>query len=177
MLDQRVARVHRMGQHRPVQVFNLVMRDSIEERVLRTLQAKRSLFAGVFSGTSDEVLFAELGQRAFLETVRALLGEEVPAPESEPSVAPAPAADPRQALVQAGVQFLEALAAVLAASPKTNGQPVPPSAWVGKDAQTGQPVLQVPLPSPELMHRGAAALQALLRGVSGQVPSPSGEPK
>jgi superfamily II DNA or RNA helicase len=175
VLEQRIARVHRMGQHRPVQVFNLVMRDSIEERVLRTLQAKRSLFAGVFGGTSDEVLFAELGQRAFLDTVRALLGEEPPAAEAESAVAAAPAADPRQALVQAGVQFLEALAAVLAASPKTNGQPVPPSAWVGKDAQTGQPVLQVPLPSPEWMQRGAAALQALLRGVSGQAPSPPGE--
>jgi hypothetical protein len=176
VLEQRIARVHRMGQHRPVQVFNLVMRDSIEERVLRTLEAKRSLFAGVFSGTSDEVLFAELGQRAFLDTVRALLGEGPPEPAAEPAVAATPAADPRQALVQAGVQFLEALAAVLAAS-KANGQAAPPAAWLGQDAQTGQPVLQVPLPSPELMQRGAAALQALLRGVSGQVPSPSGEPK
>ena len=40
VLEQRIARVHRMGQHRPVQVFNLVMRDSIEERVLRTLDVK-----------------------------------------------------------------------------------------------------------------------------------------
>ena len=48
VLDQRIARVHRMGQHRPVQVFNLVMRDSIEERVLRTLEQKRSLFDGDF---------------------------------------------------------------------------------------------------------------------------------
>ena len=46
VLEQRIARVHRMGQHRPVQVFNLVTRDSIEERVLRTLELKRSLFDG-----------------------------------------------------------------------------------------------------------------------------------
>src|ERR1019366_1031574 len=44
VLDQRIARVHRMGQHRPVQVFNLVTRDSIEERVLRTLERKRTVF-------------------------------------------------------------------------------------------------------------------------------------
>jgi superfamily II DNA or RNA helicase len=174
VLEQRIARVHRMGQHRPVQVFNLVMRDSIEERVLRTLQAKRALFEGLFGGTSDEVLFADLGQRAFLDSVRALLGEEPAPPEAESAVA-LPASDPRQALVQAGVQFLEALAAVLA-QPKANGH-APPSAWMGKDAQTGQPVLQVPLPSPELMQRGAAALQALLRGVGGQTPSPPGEPE
>src|ERR1700676_4009895 len=51
VLDQRIARVHRMGQHRPVQVFNLVTRDSIEERVLKTLELKKSLFDGVFEGT------------------------------------------------------------------------------------------------------------------------------
>ena len=55
VLEQRIARVHRMGQHRPVQVFNLVMRDSIEERVLRTLAVKRSLFTEIFTGTNDEV--------------------------------------------------------------------------------------------------------------------------
>src|SRR5213076_1807470 len=54
VLDQRIARVHRMGQHRPVQVINLVTRGSIEERVLRTLTQKRTLFEGVFAGGSDE---------------------------------------------------------------------------------------------------------------------------
>jgi phosphoadenosine phosphosulfate reductase len=73
VLEQRIARVHRLGQHRPVQVINLVTRDSIEERVLRTIALKKSLFDGVFSGTTDEVSFASLGQRAFLDTVRDLL--------------------------------------------------------------------------------------------------------
>src|SRR5262249_51221653 len=54
VLEQRIARVHRMGQHRPVQVFNLVTRGSIEERVLKTLSLKKSLFDGVFTGASDE---------------------------------------------------------------------------------------------------------------------------
>ena len=44
VLEQRIAQVHRMGQQRPVQVFNLVTRDSIEERVLRSLAQKQSLF-------------------------------------------------------------------------------------------------------------------------------------
>src|SRR5256714_6722693 len=57
VLEQRIARVHRMGQHRPVQVFNLVTRDSIEERVLKTVAMKRTLFEGVFAGTADEVGF------------------------------------------------------------------------------------------------------------------------
>ena len=80
VLEQRIARVHRMGQHRPVQVFNLVMRDSIEERVLRVLEQKRALFDGLFDGDTDEMSFEALGQQAFLEAVRDLLdGEKRPA--------------------------------------------------------------------------------------------------
>src|SRR2546422_5120260 len=75
VLEQRIARVHRMGQHRPVQAFNLVVRDSIEERVLRTLEQKRSLFTAVFARTSEEVIFDAMGQQTFLETVRDLFGE------------------------------------------------------------------------------------------------------
>src|SRR5205085_1705189 len=107
VLEQRIARVHRLGQHRPVQVINLVTRDSIEERVLKTMALKRSLFEGVFSGTSDEVSFASLGQRAFLDTVRDLLGAPPPRPVPLPVPPPVPqpaGPDAMQTLIQAGVQ-------------------------------------------------------------------------
>jgi hypothetical protein len=39
---------------------------------------------------------------------------------------------------------------------------------VGTDARTGQPVLQVPLPSAEMLQRGAQALQAILQGLAGK---------
>jgi hypothetical protein len=148
-------------------VFNLVMRDSIEERVLRTLAVKRSLFAEVFTGTSEEVSFAALGQQAFLETVRELVGEAKPA-EASPAPTPSePASDPRQAVVQAAVQLLEALAALAGgASPpsaETNGNGASfLSSFLATDAQ-GRPVLQVPVPSPEMMQRGAAALRTILQ--------------
>ena len=148
VLEQRIARVHRLGQHRPVQVINLVTRDSIEERVLKTIAMKRSLFEGVFSGTSDEVSFASLGQRAFLDTVRDLLGQ---APRPAPLPAPAPAIpkpagpDPMQVLIQAGVQFLEALAAVLASR---NGSPPPVS--------------------PEVLLRGTRALETIAQRFKGE---------
>ncbi len=155
VLDQRIARVHRLGQHRPVQVFNLVTRDTIEEKVLRTLTMKRSLFESLFQGTSDEVLFENLGQQTFLETVRQLFGEEVPQTPEPPSVTvptPTPVGtEARQALIQAGVAFLEALAAVMKTPPgETNGQSM----------------LQIPLPSPEVMRRGATALQTILQGLN-----------
>lgn len=164
VLEQRIARVHRMGQHRPVQVFHLVTRGSIEERVLKTIELKRSLFDGVFAGTADEVSFAALGRKGFLETVRELVGEE--AKPAAPPVPPAPpTADPRQALMQTGVQLLEALAGVLAKPASgANGQ-AGLGALVTTDARTGQPVLQLPLPPPDMLQRGAAALQAILQGL------------
>ncbi len=78
VLEQRIARVYRMGQSRPVRVINFVTRNTIEERVLRAIDSKMALFAGVFDGESDEVNFAALGQPTFLGGVRELIGEERP---------------------------------------------------------------------------------------------------
>jgi SNF2 family DNA or RNA helicase len=43
-LEQRIARVHRLGQANPVQVIYLLTEKTIEERVWKTLQLKKSLF-------------------------------------------------------------------------------------------------------------------------------------
>ncbi|MBY0523938.1 MAG: DEAD/DEAH box helicase [Gemmataceae bacterium] len=148
VLEQRIARVHRMGQHRPVQVFNLVTRGTIEERVLKTLELKKSLFDGVFAGDSSEVSFAALGRQAFLDTVREMVAEDVSQAPAPPPAAPSQKSvvDPRTALVQAGVQFLEALAAVVA----------------GNGARFAVP--------PDVAQRGAAALQMIAQGLT-EVPS------
>jgi SNF2 family DNA or RNA helicase len=107
VLEQRIARVHRMGQNRPVRVVNLVTRGTIEERVLRTLQAKQNLFAGVFAGDEDEIAFAAVTQPRFLDAVRELLGEKVPEPTPLP--ASTPASPPTDGHWQAAAQILEAL--------------------------------------------------------------------
>jgi hypothetical protein len=135
-----------MGQHRPVQVFNLVMRDSIEERVQKTMEQKRSLFEQVFSGGDDEIALGSLGHQAFLDVVRNLVGEEAANPEP-PAAAPAvpTAEDARLKLAQAGVQLLEALAAVMAES----GQ--------GKNGRPSMP--------PDVLERGATALATILRSL------------
>jgi hypothetical protein len=157
-----------MGQQRPVRVIHFVTRATIEERVLRTLDMKRSLFESVFKDERDEIDFEALNQRPFLETVREIVGEE-----GNPAVAEA-AADPRQAVVQAGVQLLEAIAS-LYTRPSGNGQAAADgtaalASFIGTDARTGQPVLQVPLPAPEVLQRGAQALQAILTGLAGKKP-------
>jgi SNF2 family DNA or RNA helicase len=43
ILEQRISRVHRMGQRRPVQAFLLVTEETLEEKLLGTLSAKHEL--------------------------------------------------------------------------------------------------------------------------------------
>jgi hypothetical protein len=76
VLEQRIARVHRMGQSRPVRVINFVTRGTIEEKVLRTLEAKQGLFAGLFAGDADEIPFEAISTGGFLDTMRELVGVE-----------------------------------------------------------------------------------------------------
>jgi superfamily II DNA/RNA helicase len=83
VLEQRIARVHRMGQSRPVRVVNLVTRGTIEERVLRTLEAKQGLFTGIFEGDEDEIPFEAARSSGFLDTMRGLIGEEPRGQKSE----------------------------------------------------------------------------------------------
>jgi superfamily II DNA or RNA helicase len=119
VLDQRIARVHRMGQSRPVRVINFVTRSTIEERVLKTIESKRTLFAGVFDGESDEVNFAALNRPSFLDGVRELIEEQSSVGSQQSAVAvqhpPTPVGgavlpDARQAMLLSGVHLLEALA-------------------------------------------------------------------
>ncbi|CAK0781701.1 Helicase [Gammaproteobacteria bacterium] len=47
ILDQRIARIHRLGQKRTVQIVNLISAPSYEEQVLALIQGKRHLFDNV----------------------------------------------------------------------------------------------------------------------------------
>ena len=69
-LEQRIGRVHRLGQAHPVHVVHLLTKDSIEERVWETLKLKKSLFAGVFDSPTGEVSFAALGRKSILQAVK-----------------------------------------------------------------------------------------------------------
>ncbi|MEM9865940.1 MAG: DEAD/DEAH box helicase, partial [Myxococcota bacterium] len=61
VFEQRVARIHRMGQPEHVTVHTLVAPTTIEARLSASIATKRKLFAGVFDGDSDEVHFDESG--------------------------------------------------------------------------------------------------------------------
>ena len=69
-LEQRIARVHRFGQSKPVQVIHLLTENSIEERVWQTLTLKKALFKGLFDETKDEISFEKLGRKSMLHVIK-----------------------------------------------------------------------------------------------------------
>jgi hypothetical protein len=70
VLEQRIGRVHRMGQNRTVRVVNFVSRASIEERILDLLRFKKSLFAGALDEDgADVVMVGEAGMGKFMQSV------------------------------------------------------------------------------------------------------------
>jgi superfamily II DNA/RNA helicase len=81
VLEQRIARAHRMGQQQPVQVFLLVTEQTIEERLLGTLSAKHELALAALDTESD-VSEVELrsGITELKQRLQRLLGEQPAAP-------------------------------------------------------------------------------------------------
>ncbi len=81
VLEQRIARAHRMGQKRPVQVYLLVTEGTIEERLLGTLSAKHDLAIAALDVNSD-VSEVELrsGMDELKRRLEQLLGQKPVAP-------------------------------------------------------------------------------------------------
>ncbi len=70
ILEQRIGRVHRLGQKRPVRVVHFIAEGGIEQGILSILSFKRSVFAGVLDGGEDEVSLGQGGSlNRFMETV------------------------------------------------------------------------------------------------------------
>jgi hypothetical protein len=70
-LEQRIARAHRIGQQRTVQVINFVAQGSIEHGMLSVLQFKKNLFEGILDGGEDNVTFEGSRLQSFMQTVEA----------------------------------------------------------------------------------------------------------
>jgi superfamily II DNA or RNA helicase len=85
VLEQRIGRVHRLGQRRMVRVVNFVTKASIEERILDLLKFKKSLFVGALDeGGQSVVMIGESQMKKFMETVDAVTDDlERPDPLAE----------------------------------------------------------------------------------------------
>ncbi|HEX3882263.1 MAG TPA: DEAD/DEAH box helicase [Stellaceae bacterium] len=74
ILEQRIARIHRMGQKRPVRVINFVAKGTIEEGMLSVLAFKRSLSAGILDGGSGEISLGGSRLNRFMKDVEKVTG-------------------------------------------------------------------------------------------------------
>jgi superfamily II DNA or RNA helicase len=169
VLEQRIGRVHRLGQRRPVQVINFVAKGTIEEGMLSVLKFKKSLFAGVLDGGEKDIMFGGTRLTKFMETVEQTT-QAIPTTQpgdTEAASAPlkkagqsgqsnAEPADPWSGLVQTGLAFLQNLSTVAAHS---NGQTNP---LVARDEKTGESYLKLPMPDPATLQQLMTALSALL---------------
>ena len=85
VLEQRIGRIHRLGQRRPIDVYELVSASGIESRIAGLVAGKRALFTGLFDGDRDEVRFERAG--SFLSRLETVL-------EPAPLPTPARSGDP-----------------------------------------------------------------------------------
>ncbi len=85
-LEQRIARAWRKHQTRAVTVVNLVSENTIEHRMLGTLEAKKSLADGVLDGRGDlgKIRFRG-GAQAFMERLEQILAAPVKPGEAAPT--------------------------------------------------------------------------------------------
>ena len=166
VLEQRIGRVHRMGQSRGVPVINFIGQGAIEEGMLSVLAFKKSLFAGVLDGGEVDIFMQGTRLSKFMESVEKVT-EVMPkdeergaidatAPSSTP--VPTPAADPWAAILEAGVALLQGLAT----SRDASGTVAPPLG-IERDPVTGQASIRLPLPDPSVLQRLAKAFEPWLK--------------
>jgi superfamily II DNA/RNA helicase len=179
VLEQRIGRVHRLGQRRPVRVVNFVAKGTIEEGMLAVLRFKKSLFAGVLDGGETEISFGGSRLKKFMETVEATTSE-IPAViateadeaaeaarefEGKPTAgddgddrrAAERSADPWTALLQAGAALFQQWTA-----PSAGGLPESAQSLVRRDDQTGETYLRLPVPSGEVIEQAVKAVEGLI---------------
>jgi superfamily II DNA or RNA helicase len=186
VLEQRIGRVHRLGQTRPVQVVSFVAKGTIEEGMLSVLGFKRSLFAGVLDGGEREVFLGGSRLTRFMESVenvtagiQAPIVEEAAEPvtaeppatedsgdgDSDVAAAPAslrPAADPLGSLLRTGLDLLTQFAAAAGAGQAPTGATPARLFERIRDEGSGQSYLKIRMPEPEVVDRVTQALQTFL---------------
>ncbi len=184
VLEQRIGRVHRLGQEQPVRVVNFVAKGTIEEGMLAVLSFKKSLFAGVLDGGAPNIDFGGSKLKKFMETVQSVTSNIPAAPtrseaddavnefnasrsarrqrsEEEPAEErTAPAADPWSGLLQAGMSLLQQMAAPRDGQAAGLGRAV-----VQRDAKTGESFLRLPVPEPKILEQALSAIGKLLEGL------------
>lgn len=69
VLEQRIGRIYRLGQRRPVSVINLIATGTIEHQMLHTLKFKAGMAAGVLDDGDDSIFLGTERFKELMETV------------------------------------------------------------------------------------------------------------
>ena len=186
VLEQRIGRVHRLGQRQPVRVVNFIAQGTIEEGMLSILKFKKSLFAGALDGGEKEVFLGGSRLSRFIESVEKTTEAipkpaaqdppqefddgKFPIPESEPAVQEktSPTAsqpDPWSGLLQTGLAFLEQLAAARPTAGTKQAGTSPGLSLIHRDERTGENYLKIPAPNPEVLDQILGAVGTLLERI------------
>ena len=169
VLEQRIARAHRMGQNRPVSVYVLVTEQTLEESLLATLSSKRDL---ALAALDPDAQATDVDVRTQADDIKAklevLLGAKPAAPVDETAKRAASLAASADRSADAGDAFLRATLDLLAPGDGGSGAATRPAiaeafraALDAKFVQDehGRPRLSLAMPSRE-------ALAGLLRGIA-----------
>ncbi|MCA8995390.1 MAG: DEAD/DEAH box helicase [Planctomycetaceae bacterium] len=178
VLEQRIARAHRMGQKNPVHVYLLVTEDTLEEKLLDTLSAKQDLASAAIDMESDvdEVAMVS-GIEELRRRLEKMFGPTEDAPtdmslqdrvEEETRVI----AEKREKVAAAGGQLIGAAFEMVAGLISTQGSPAPDPEMVNRLRQglndsverdeSGRPQLRITLPDDNSLQQFAQTLAQLL---------------
>ncbi len=149
VLEQRIGRIYRPGQKRPINVYNLVTQSSIEARIAGLVADKKALFSGLFDGETNEVRFER--SSSFLSRLERII---------EPARAPEPVADEPSPEGQASAE--READALVAAADEGGGAPV------AERGPTAAAVSMGPAPAADI-ERGPLPPASELRGWLSQV--------
>ena len=182
VLEQRIARAHRMGQTQPVQVFVLVTERTLEENLLVTLNAKRDLALAALDPESDvDQVSVVSGAEELRTRLEVLLGAKADAgvdetvrrqQDADHRAAAEGDVQRRQRVAAAGGEMLGAVFGFLGELIQED-RPTPPPADVVDQVRSrldecvesdpdGRPRLSFTLPNRESIDRLAQTLAKLL---------------
>lgn len=91
VLEQRIARIYRLGQERNIQVINLVAKGTIEEGMLGKLRFKTAMFEGVLDNGEDAIF---LGNESKFTAMMDTLGEVLDEEKQQPAAPTVPVGSP-----------------------------------------------------------------------------------
>jgi superfamily II DNA or RNA helicase len=181
VLDQRIGRVHRLGQHRSVRVINFVAQGTIEHGMLSVLSFKKSLFAGALEKGADEVFLGGSRLKRFMESVEKAtdsipqpmpqsineVNDPVPDSGSEQSPAGTGQQQAWNEILAAGLSFMDKLGKSLGKDNNLSKSARRASGEIAieKDKTTGQTHLKLPVPPKETLQKVAQLLQDLSKNL------------